>query len=444
MPYAAATSGRPEMDIYRIGRAVLAEIPVNGGAPLRFLATNVRRERTGIHATLHIVLGDRDLAWTTCNVERDEERGRLARKAHRILKSTPDTPKDCPAEQDLVRWLDEFCRQVWPVYTEALTPIPLVPEPGPPYNPLLDPPLIIEEGGTILYGPPGRGKSYTALALAVAADAGVPLGPIRPVRPLRTLYVNLERPTISMARRLYAVNVALELPPDRPLLMTPARGHTLHDLLSAIEHAVSSEGVELVVVDSLSRAGMGSLVEDASANRVMDALNSLHVPWVAIAHTPRADATHVFGSIMLDAAADICVQVITQRQDRSLGVGLKVTKANDIPPLPRFPILCYEFDGGVLVSIRKAAPREFPEIEAERQLPLPDLIVETILDQGPMTAAHLAELLGYSRSHVVNTLSALQAKGAVTAYRSGKEVLYALRQDTLPLGGEEGEGEDEL
>ena len=110
MPYAAATSGRPEMDIYRIGRAVLAEIPVNGGAPLRFLATNVRRERTGIHATLHIVLGDRDLAWTTCNVERDEERGRLARKAHRILKSTPDTPKDCPAEQDLVRWLDEFCR----------------------------------------------------------------------------------------------------------------------------------------------------------------------------------------------------------------------------------------------------------------------------------------------------------------------------------------------
>ena len=35
--------------------------------------------------------------------------------------------------------------------------------------------------------------------------------------------------------------------------------------------------------------------------------NSLCESWVAIAHTPRADASHVFGSVMFEAAADVVV-----------------------------------------------------------------------------------------------------------------------------------------
>lgn len=421
------------MELIRIHRSVLAEVVVNGNTPLRFRADNIRRERTGIHATLYITLGDHDLAWTTCNVDRDEERGRLARKAFRLLTLLTPEARKAVSEEQVCRWLDHFCRHLWSAYIEEALPQPLVPEPGPPYDPLLDPPLIIDEGGTILYGPPGRGKSYTALALAVAMDSGAPMGPLRPVRPLPTLYVNLERPRVSMARRLHAVNRALELPPHRPLLMLTARGATLLDLLPIIERAVDRGDVQFVVVDSISRAGMGSLIEDTAANRIMDALNSLRIPWLAIAHTPKASLDQPFGSIMQVAAADICVQVITQRVDQHLGVGLKLAKANDIPPLPNFPIICYEFRGGMLVSLRKAQPREFPEVEKEREMSLPDLVLETILDRGPMTATQLAELLGYSRSHMHTVLSALEAQQAVASYRSGREVLYVARQSMPSL-----------
>jgi hypothetical protein len=239
----------------------------------------------------------------------------------------------------------------------------LSPESGPPADPILDPPLLVEGGGTILYGPPGRGKSYTALAIAIAVDAGVAVGPLTPLRPGRALYINLERYRTSIARRLHALNCALGLPHSRPMLVINARGRTLLDLAPAIEMTIKEHRISLLVLDSLSRAGMGSLVEDMSANRVMDMLNSWEVTWLAIAHTPRADSSHVYGSIMLDAAADICIQAITQTADGRLGVGLKVTKANDIA-MSSFPVLCYEFSrDGVLTAIRAAHPREFADID---------------------------------------------------------------------------------
>jgi biotin operon repressor len=304
----------------------------------------------------------------------------------------------------------------------------LSPESGPPADPILDPPLLVEGGGTILYGPPGRGKSYTALAIAIAVDAGVAVGPLTPLRPGRALYINLERYRTSIARRLHALNCALGLPPSRPMLVINARGRTLLDLAPAIEMTIKEHRISLLVLDSLSRAGMGSLVEDMSANRVMDMLNSWEVTWLAIAHTPRADSSHVYGSIMLDAAADICIQAITQTADGRLGVGLKVTKANDIA-MSSFPVLCYEFSrDGVLTAIRAAHPREFADIDRERPLRLPEQLLELLHDQGPMSAEEAAAALGCSRSYVAETMSSLERQGRLTSFRSGHRTMYAVRQ----------------
>ena len=85
------------------------------------------------------------------------------------------------------------------------------------------------------------------------------------------------------------------------------------------------------MVDSLSRMGYGNLIDNDPANKAMDALNGLSpAAWAVLAHTPRGDETHTFGSQMFDAAADVTVQLMTddKTKDDSLGIGLRVDKAN--------------------------------------------------------------------------------------------------------------------
>lgn len=421
--------------IVATGSGLASEVPL-GDITLRIEVRGLRYERTGLHGALYIYWANSTLvplAWSYLNLDRDEDRGRLARKAYNCLceeigdKPThPGTGKAITA-QDLVTVLDRLCLQVWPAYLRAERPQPLDPEMGTAADPIVDPPLLLRGGGAILYAPPGVGKSYTALALAVAVDAGVAMGPLRPRQAIRSLFVNLERPAQSVRRRLYHVNAALGLDPRRPLLVfANARGRTLADILPVLEQTIEEEEIGFVVIDSISRAGMGSLREDEAATRIMDSLNRLQVAWLAISHTPRSDSSHIFGSIMLDAAADICIQALSQRQDDRLAVGLKVTKANDIPIPMRFPIICYEFGDMVLRAIRAARPGEFPDIEKERTADARSLVLELLADQGPLPAEEAAEALGYARSYVSSILNRLEQEGKLKSFRVGRQLLYGL------------------
>src|SRR6185295_8453762 len=112
------------------------------------------------------------------------------------------------------------------------------------------------------FGREGGGKTNSALIMAVSTDAGVP-GPFgTPARPCKVLFVNLERSAESVRSRLARVNRLLGLPADRRLLMLHARGRPLRDVLPQIQRSVSDRGVGVVFLDSISRSGAGSLVED--------------------------------------------------------------------------------------------------------------------------------------------------------------------------------------
>jgi len=413
------------MELIATHNRVSCTIPLEDGSLLALDALNPRRERTGVHATLRISLDGTVLAWTLCNVERSEERTRLARKAHRMLG---EMVRQLVTEADLTHWVDEFCARIWDAYTGPSRPVDVTPEDGPPAEPLLQPPILVEGGGTILFGPPGRGKSYTALILAVALDAGVEAGVFRPRRRVKAIYVNLERPRHSLARRLRMVNLALGLAPDRPLRMLNARGRTYADIHDILLEDIQRHGIGLVVLDSISRAGLGTLNEDITANRLMDALNALGVAWLALAHTPRADPDHTYGSIMQDAAADIVVQLISEASEEKLGVGLQVTKANDLGRVPMATI-CLEFANGQLQTIRKARAGEFVDIEAKKPRSVSEQIMELLLDVGQMTASQVAQELGYSREWVVKALRALASAGQVRAFRKGHEVYYGAAGD---------------
>jgi hypothetical protein len=162
----------------------------------------------------------------------------------------------------------------------------------------------------------------------------------------------------------------------------------------------------------------------------MDALNGLGTAWLAIGHTPRGDETHLFGSQMQDAAADVMVALASEERTDSfgkiiIGVGVKGTKANDVrrPPLT---ILAYEFDEIGLTAIRKARPGEFLTIEnASAEHDVRGQVAGYLKAEGEASATAIARDLGIARS----TLSTLLHNGPEFEGRRVKNaVLYRVRE----------------
>lgn len=272
-----------------------------------------------------------------------------------------------------------------------------------PVSYLLEP-YIARETGVILFGPPGKGKSWTALLMAVSVNHGVSkLWPVK--HPARALYINLERSKESFKRRIGQVNKVLGLPVDARLLMINKKGASLADVMGGTRAAIAQYGIELVVLDSMSRSGMGDLNGNETGNRVADALNSLGVAWIAIGHAPRADDTHLFGSVMFDAAADVVINLVTEQApgQTTLGVGLKVPKANDmaIPAMSKF---AYEFDMLGLSAVRPALTNEFMEVEDREALSPRDSVRRFLYANGEATATEIAVALARSVSYVARIL----------------------------------------
>ena len=140
-----------------------------------------------------------------------------------------------------------------------------------------------------------------------------------------------------------------------------ARGRSLAGVQEAVKATIERHDVGLLVLDSISRGGFGNLIENEVGNGIVDALSSLCPTWLAIGHSPRADATHVYGSVMYDAGADIMVQVLSEQRPKELGLGLRITKANDIGKQP-MKAIGLEFDDFGLSRIRKAYESQYPEL----------------------------------------------------------------------------------
>jgi hypothetical protein len=238
------------------------------------------------------------------------------------------------------------------------------------------------------------------------------------------LFINLERARLSLRRRLSFVNLALGIEVQRPILFINARGKGLREIETAARRSVEKHGVQAIFMDSISRAGVGTLVDDRPANLVIDTLSRICPTWVALGHTPRQDESHQYGSQMFDAGEDVGVQLLThQSYNGTLGIGLKVVKANDIP-LTKYPqVLAYSFDEYGLSGARLAKPSEFPEIDSKRAMTAEEQIREYLLQVGQASASVISGELGINRTTVSRLLA---ADTCLTRTRHGHEVLYSV------------------
>lgn len=403
-----------------------------GGIAYTFRAETIHRSPIGLIARVAI-LDERGLAivFDLLPLENLRARRDFVKEAYgRLL---PEQKKELAENGYLERQLridlDEFCGRVWPLWigrqrAQEVSGDMTIPPPK-----FLLSPYIVEGAGTIAFGPPERGKSYVALAIGISIDAGYDY--LWECEQKKVLFVNLERSAKSMTRRLTMVNMAMGLPPERPLFMLNARGKKLGDLIEAIREDVREKNVEVIILDSLSRVGMGSLTEDMPANEAMDALNQMVGTWLAVGHTSRKDDTHVFGSQMFDAAADVILQVKTQRVGaQKLGIGLQVTKANDIPRAPfRKLALCFDEHG--LSDLREAGENEFPELMGPQALNLPGEIFDYLLEVGKAHPTQIAKDTGHARSAISK---ALNDPRFVNLGKDGRFVMYGVRQAERPEG----------
>ena len=407
---------------------VQSSIPIDGTEHHLILrASGIRQERTGPHATVLVGVDSMILEQDSFNISRREDRTRLGNAA---LKN--------PIIQDLAPRLKLildhelllFLRGLWDFEVGRNEPELRGGSETRTVPPWLLKPYILQKSGTILFGPPGRGKSWTAYAMAVMVDAGYNFFYDVPEGGAPAMIVNLERSAESVDARLGDINVALGLLRDRPILRLDRRGRKFQDVADSVARVVDREGVELVVLDSLSRAGYGDLNANEDTNRGMDALNGLGTGWLAIGHTPRGDETHLFGSQMQDAAADLMVALASEERTDQwgkiiLGIGVKGTKANDVrrPPLS---ILAYEFDEVGLTAIRKSRPGEFLTIEnASNEQDVRGQVVSYLKANEEATATAVSRDTGIART----TISTLLANGPeFESRRDGRSVLYRVRQ----------------
>jgi hypothetical protein len=376
------------------GQAVLFRAPSN----------EIRQERTGVHAKVGIFLETDGkqmlLEIHTFNVSRLEERVKLANAAHKALDAiSADEYSSAQLRHDL----SIYCSLLWNDSLTALLPT-LIPgdSMGEPLRFLLKP-YIIEGGGTIIFAPPGKGKSYTAMLMAVSVDAGNTH--LFEVNQAKVLLINLERPANTISRRLGCVNTALGEDPARPLTIMNARGKSLRDIEGVVKRAVEEQGIEAVFLDSISRAGHGDLTENRPVNQIMDTMNSICPSWFAIAHTPRQDESHVYGSIYFEAAADIVIQMLYDQEDEHLGVGLKVVKGNDLGKQPVLA-LRYDFDQDGLVSAQKASLRDFKGLKTQTMSTEDEMLEYLRHEVGRADADELARVVRKSRNYISQTLSA--------------------------------------
>jgi hypothetical protein len=214
-------------DYEREGDALVRNLPIAEKVRLSLRAGDIHRERTGVHARLEIAANGRVLAWGLINTDRDEDRVRLTNSAARLLNNGHG---DIYTKEFLKKDVDDFCRKLWdaevarfePAYDAGL-------EPAPP-DFILEP-FILRGGGTICFAPPGRGKSWTTMLMAVSIDAGI--SNVWPVTQAKVLILNLERSRTQYMRRIGAINRALGLPQSRPIAVLHARGRSLRDVIES-------------------------------------------------------------------------------------------------------------------------------------------------------------------------------------------------------------------
>jgi len=300
---------------------------------------------------------------------------------------------------------------------------PLEPRLAPPTRYLVER-LLVGGETTVIFGDGASGKSYFALAaaLAVSADIPLPCG-FRPMRSAAILYLDWESCREEHEDRLPRLCAGFGISgPGLPILYR-AMTRALVDEAPKVLAEARNAGVGLVIVDSLAPA-CGAEPETAdSAICTMNVLRTFApMTRLVVAHVSkvgadqRAGASRPFGSVFIANLARATWEIRRSEDAGSdLVLGLFHRKNNSgrlIPPLS----LAFEFG--------ETATRILPADVAGQ----PDLLIRAslswrvlkLLAGGALPLGELVEAAQAAEPSVARTLRRLRAQGKVTRLSDGQ------------------------
>ena len=247
-------------------------------------------------------------------------------------------------------------------------------------------PLLYHNQANLFFGDGGLGKSFLALWISALVATGLSREGLK-VEPGNVLYLDYETPEFDMKDRFYAICNGLEVP--EPDLHYRFSYHPLTNDVHALKKKIFDERISLVVVDSAGAASGAKPEEAQAALAYHNALRSLEVTSLTIAHVSKDGGGDrgPFGSIFWKNNARVMWEIIageaTSKTQKEIGLyQRKINTGAPEPPLafrmqfddPRRPDKIW---------IKRIAVKENPTLheKARNKLTLKERIEEKLLEE---------------------------------------------------------------
>ncbi len=331
------------MNYTRLGKDGLEARLEAGAGEVIFRATNIRQERTGVHAQVEIGTADGPLADDTFNVGRDADRTKLVNKFYKRLEgkftkqavvALNEAYEQVHLELDFV----VFCNGLWAALLGDDSGQEVAGDEHPSAPPWAVPGLVMEGATGMWVGDAGGNKSTLMRLTAQSLRYGV--ATVIPVKSqANVIWVNAEEPPDEHKRQMGNVNKALDLDRTSDIYTIDARGLSIQDLAPRVEAAMQSEQAKHIFVDSLSRLARGmNLNENATATLLIDSLAGVDASVTWIGHTGHENRQRMAGSKHFENAGRVMILIQSRISDHprapelTRGVRARVYKANGAVP----------------------------------------------------------------------------------------------------------------
>jgi len=261
-------------------------------------------------------------------------------------------------------------------------------------------PLVYDGLPTVLYGPGGIGKSYLALFFSMLVDHGGWEAELCGL-PGPTLYMDYESDYADLVSRAKKIRQGHpKLVGVEPLYR---RCHVpLADDLPALQRLVAESAIKFLVIDSLAAACGAELERAETAIRFFNALRSLRVSSLILAHVAKnAEEKSIFGSVFFSnfARSTWEMKKVQEAGDLVTRIGLYHRKTN-LGPLEK--PLGFKLRFGEAFQLEPTDLLEEPSLV--EGLPIKERL-QVALRNGAMTAKELALATGISLPSVKARLS---------------------------------------
>lgn len=329
------------------------------------------------------------------------------------------------AQETWNRLVDQLCEHVFKIIDEGEPVLEISSQKPIPFKWIIN--LLVPAGDPVVfYGKPGSGKSFLAQAMALAIESGEEIGEMVPTEIRHVLYLDWETRYDELSRRLFNLSQGAHI--ALPGILYRHCFRSLADDIEKIQSLILEKGINFIIIDSLGPACGPDLTASEGAIEFFNALRSLKLPAIIVAHRPKnQQASSIYGSVFFEILARSIYEVEAYQDavNSNLHLALYHRKTNSSQlQHPHGYRLIFDTDS---VVIESEDLRDIPEAQAKR--PLASRIRELLLDAGMMDVKDIASSLDKPAGTIRKTLNRMRDEGMTIKLANNN---WGVKTDDIP------------